>query len=89
MNSHVPQVKTSLECPEHKKNCDVTVEVNVFRGAIQGGLEIIDCSEFAHDHEGIPCAQGCIHAPEAQSVHDQAVRKHQQDLSTIGPNVMG
>jgi len=37
----------------------------------------------------VPCAQDCIHAAEAQSGHDQAVRKHQQDLSTIGPNVIG
>ena len=89
MNSHVPHVKASLECPEQKKNCCVTFEVNVFRGANRGGLEVTDCSEFSHDHDGVLCGQGCIHTAEAQAVHDQAVRKHQQDLSTIGPNVIG
>jgi hypothetical protein len=89
MNPHVPQVKASLECPEHKKNCGVTLEVNVIRGANQGGLEVTNCSEFSHGHHGEPCAQDCIHSTEAQSLHDQAVLKHQQDLSTIGPNVIG
>ncbi len=89
MNSHVPQAKATLECPERKKNCGVTFEVNVFRGADRGGLEVTDCSELSHDHNGEPCAQECIHATKAQALHDQAVRNHQQNLSTIGSNVIG
>ncbi len=89
MSHHVPQVKASLECPEHKKNCAVTLEVNVFRGANRGGLEVTDCSEFSHNHNVGPCGQDCIHTTEAESLHDEAVRKHQQELSTIGSNVIG
>lgn len=89
MNPHVPQVKVSLQCPEHKKNCGVTFEVNVFRGANKGGLEVTDCSEFSHGHHGEPCEQMCIHSHDAQALHDKAVRNHQQNLSTIGPDVIG
>ena len=89
MEEHVPKAKTDLECPVLKKDCEVNFEVNVFRGATQGGMEAITCSEFLHNN-GVPtCGQDCIHTPQAQNIHEQEIRKHQQELGKIGPNVIG
>lgn len=89
MNQHVPQATTSLKCPASKKNCQVTYEVNVFRGASQGGLEATGCSEFLERNNAVTCGQDCIHNPEAQQLHEQAVRTHQDELGAIGSNVIG
>ena len=89
MKPHVPQATTSLECPASKKNCQVTFELNVFRDASRGGLEMTDCSEFLDKKNAMACEQGCIHAQEAQQLHEQAIRKHQDELGTIGSNVIG
>jgi hypothetical protein len=89
MKQHVPQATTSLECPVSKQNCKVSYEVNVFRGASRGGLEVTGCSESLPSHNAVTCVQGCIHTLEAQQLHEQEIRKHQDDLSNIGPNVIG
>jgi hypothetical protein len=89
MKENVPQTKTNLECPVMKKNCEVNFEVNVFRGVAHGGVEATTCSEFLHN-KGVPtCGQECIHTPQAQNIHEQEIRKHQEELSKIGPNVIG
>ncbi len=89
MKENVPQTKTTLECPVMKKNCEVNFEVNVFRGVAHGGVEATTCSEFLRN-KGVPtCGQECIHTPQAQNIHEQEIRKHQEELSKIGPNVIG
>ena len=89
MNNKVPQSVTRLDCPVLKKECEVNFEVNVFRGADHGGVEATTCSEFLHN-KGIPtCGQDCTHTQEAKRIHEQEVGKHQQELSEIGPNVIG
>lgn len=89
MNNNVPQTVTTLDCPVLKKECEVNFEINVFRGATHGGMEATTCSEFLHN-KGVPmCGQECIHTPEAKTIHEQEVGKHQQELSKIGPNVIG
>ena len=89
MKEQVPQTTTSLECPVVKKNCDVDFEVNVFRGANRGGLEVTGCSEFSCNKGTVTCGKDCIHTPEAQQLHEQEIRKHQDELGKIGPNVIG
>ncbi|MGB0910885.1 MAG: hypothetical protein ACPGYT_11020 [Nitrospirales bacterium] len=89
MKQHTPHGKAALECPELQKNCEVTFEVNVFRGTEQGGMEVTECSEFSQDNKSTPCRQDCIHTKEAQHLHEQAIQRHQQELSSIGPNVIG
>lgn len=89
MEKHIPQAMTNLECPVMKKKCEVDFEVNVFRGVTQRGVEATSCSEFLHN-KGVPtCSQDCIHTPQAQNIHEQEIRKHQQELGKIGPNVIG
>ena len=89
MKQHVPQATTSLECPALKKNCEVNFEINVFRGAGHGGLEVTGCSEFLNNNNAVTCGQDCIHTQEAEKLHEQEIRKHQDELSKIGPNVIG
>lgn len=89
MNQYVPQSTTLLECPSLKKKCEVTFEVNVFRSAKHGGLEATGCSEFSPHTNARTCEQKCIHTPEAQQLHEQAIRQHQDELSNIGSNVIG
>ncbi len=89
MKQHVPQKATVLECPASKKNCEVVFEVNVFRSAKHGGLEATGCSEFSTHTNAPACEQKCIHTPEAQQIHEQAIHQHQDELSTIGSNVIG
>jgi hypothetical protein len=89
MRQQEPQDPTSLECPAKKKNCEVNFEVNVFRGASRGGLEVTACSEFLQNKNAVTCGQECIHTPEAQQLHEQEIRKHQDELGKIGPNVIG
>ncbi len=89
MDEKVPQAMTTVECPVLKKNCDVNFEINVFRGVPHGGVEAITCTEFLHN-KGVPtCGQECIHSPQAHNIHEQEIHKHQQELSKIGPNVIG
>ena len=89
MKEHIPHAKTSLECPVSKKNREVNFEINVFRGADHGGLEVTTCSEFLHDQNAVSCGQDCVHNPEVQKIHEQEIRKHQDELGKIGPNVIG
>ena len=95
MNNKVPQTVTTLDCPILKKEwkvnkkCEVNFEINVFRGATHGGVEATTCSEFLHSQGVSTCGQHCIHTPEAKKIHEQEVSKHQQELSEIGPNVIG
>ena len=89
MKQHVPQSKTLLECPVSQKNCEVTFEVNVFRGAQYGGLEATRCSDCSPNTPVETCEQKCIHTQEAQQIHKQTIRQHQDELSAIGPNVIG
>lgn len=88
MKEHVPHATISLECPESKKNCEVNFEINVFRGADHGGLEVASCSEFLHD-KAVTCGQDCIHTQKAEQLHGKAIGKHQDELREIGPNVIG
>jgi len=89
MEAKIPQSTTTLECPVLKKDCEVNFEVNVFRGVAHGGVEATTCSEFLRN-KGVPtCGQECIHSQQAQHIHEQEIRKHQQELSEIGPNVIG
>jgi hypothetical protein len=89
MDEKVPHTMTTLECPNSKKPCEVNFEINVFRGASHGGVEAITCTEFLHNN-GVPtCGQECIHSAQAQHAHDQEIRKHQEELSKIGRNVIG
>ena len=88
MKKQAPQATTLLECPASKKNCEVSFEVNIFRGVNQGGLEVKACSEFLYNKNGVTCGQDCIDTPEAQVLHEQEIRKHQEELSKIGSNVL-
>lgn len=89
MKEKAPHSMTNLECPNSKNKCEVNFEVNVFRGVTHGGMEAVTCTEFLHNN-GVPtCGQECIHSSEAQHVHEQEVHKHQQELSKIGPDVLG
>ncbi len=89
MKQHVPQATTSLECPALKKNCEVNFEINVFRGDSHGGMEVTGCSEFLHKNNAVTCGQDCIHTQESEKLHEQEIRKHQDELGKIGPNVIG
>ncbi len=89
MAKKAPHTQTTLECPVLKKPCDVNLEINVFRGANHGGVEATSCSEFLHQHGAPSCAQECIHTPEAHKAHEKEIRKHQEELSKIGPDVIG
>ena len=89
MKAQVPQATALLECPASKTNCEVTFEVNVFRDANHGGLEVTGCSEFECNGTPATCRHDCVHTPEALRLHAQELRKHQYELSTIGTNVIG
>ena len=54
-----------------------------------GGLEVTGCSEFLHNNNAVTCGQDCIHTQDAEQLHEQEIRKHQDELSKIGPNVIG
>ena len=88
MKSRIPQATALVECPTSKKNCEVTFEVNVFRGANHGGLEVTNCSEPSCQKSPATCGQDCIHTPEALRLHEHAVRTHQEELNAIGTNVI-
>ena len=89
MKPHVPEVKTDIECPNLHGKRSVDFEVNVFRGAERGGMEVVGCSEFLEGKEGIACGHDCIHTQEAQAIHQREVEKHQEDLRKIGRDVIG
>jgi hypothetical protein len=89
MKEHVPQATASLECPALKKNCEVNFELNVFRGANHGGLEVTGCSEFLHKNNAVICGKDCIHTQEAEQLHKKAIGNHQEELSKIGSDVIG
>lgn len=89
MKDQVPQATTTVDCPVLKKECEVNFEVNVFRGATHGGMEVTKCSEFL-ENQGVPtCGQDCRHTAEAKDIHEHAIGKHQEELSQIGTNVIG
>lgn len=89
MKSEVPKVQAELECPELKEKREVDFEINVFRGAEKGGVEVTACSEFLQGKGAITCGQHCIHNKEAHDIHQHEVEKHQHELGKIGPNVIG
>ena len=89
MKPHVPEVKAELQCPNLHAKRSVDFEINVFRGAEHGGVEVVGCSEFLQGKLGGTCGQDCIHTPEAQAIHQREVQKHQEDLGKIGRNVIG
>jgi hypothetical protein len=89
MKSEVPEVQAGVNCPNLKEKREVDFEINVFRGAEKGGVEVTACSEFMQGKGTVTCGQECIHTQEAQCVHQHEVEKHQQELGKIGRNVIG
>lgn len=89
MESQTPQVHTEVECPVLKQKREVNLEINVFRGADRGGVEVTACSEFLHGKGKVSCGQGCTHTDQARDIHATEVAKHQQELGQIGGNVIG
>ena len=89
MDRQAPHVVTDLECPTLKAKRQVEFAVNVFRNADHQGLEVEACSEFLGNQGAGTCGQHCIHTPEARKRHEEEVRKHREELSQIGPNIIG
>ena len=89
MKSEVPEVQVELECPKLKEKCEVDFEINVFRGAEKGGVEVTACSEFLQGKGAVTCGQYCIHNQVAHDIHQHEVEKHQHELGKIGRNVIG
>lgn len=89
MKSEVPEVQTEVKCPKLKENRDVDFEINVFRGAEKGGVEVTACSEFMEGKGAVTCGQDCIHTQKAHAIHQHEVEKHQNELGKIGRNVIG
>jgi hypothetical protein len=75
-------------CPVLNKLEDIDFEINIFRG-LEHGVKVTACSEFLSGTGQITCGQECVHTPEARARHEMEVRKHQRELATIGPNVIG
>lgn len=89
MNPEVPEVQTEVKCPNFKGTREVDFEINVFRGAEKGGVEVTACSEFLQGKGAVTCGQDCIHTQEAHDIHQHEVEKHQHELGKIGRNVIG
>ena len=89
MDKGRPHVMTELECPVLKKKEQVEFSVNVFRSPEHRGLDVTKCSEFLDSKGLVTCGKDCIHGPEARELHKQEVQAHRQELSEIGPDVIG
>lgn len=89
MKSEVPEAHAELKCPNLKEKRQVDFEINVFRGAESGGVEVTACSEFLQGEGAVTCGQNCIHTQDAHEIHQHEVEKHQQELGKIGRNVIG
>ena len=89
MEKGKPHVMTELECPVLKKKEQVEFSVNVFRSPEHRGLDVTECSEFLHAQGLVTCGKDCMHSPEARALHKQAVQAHREELSEIGPDVVG
>lgn len=89
MKPKVPEAHAELECPKLKEKREVDFEINVFRGAEKGGVEVTACSEFLEEKGSVTCGQDCIHTQEAHDVHQREVENHQHELGKIGRNVIG
>lgn len=89
MKSEVPVIHTEVTCLQSKETREVDFEINVFRGAEKGGVEVTACSEFLQGKGAVTCGQDCIHTQIAHDVHQHAVQHHQRELAEIGSNVIG
>ena len=89
MKSEVPEAHAEVQCPNLKEKREVDFEINVFRGAEKGGVEVTGCSEFMHGKGAVTCGQDCIHTKAAYDAHQREVEKHQNELGKIGANVIG
>ena len=89
MKQEIPEIQTDVPCPNLHQNREVNFEINVFRGAEKGGVEVTSCSEFLHGKGAVTCGQDCIHTHEAHAIHQREVEKHQEELGKIGRNVIG
>ncbi len=89
MKSEVPEVQAEVICPKLKEMREIDFEINVFRGAENGGVEVTACSEFLQGKGAVTCGQDCIHTQEAHAIHQREVERHQKELGKIGRNVIG
>lgn len=89
MKSEIPEVQSAVQCPNLRETREVDFEINVFRGAENGGVEVTACSEFMDGKGAVTCGQNCIHTQEAHAIHQREVEKHQVELGKIGGNVIG
>jgi len=89
MKSEVPEVQAEVNCPNLQEKREVDFEINVFRGAETGGMEVSACSEFLNGKGTVTCGQACIHTQKAHDIHQREVEKHQTELGEIGRNVIG
>lgn len=89
MKEGMPTSTAEVECPLLKQKRDVSFKVNIFRGPNHGGLDVSACSEFLGQTGQPSCGRGCIHGLSAQELYEAELRKHREELSKIGPNVIG
>ena len=89
MKSEIPVIHTEVTCLTLDGTREVDFEINVFRGAEKGGVEVTACSEFSHGKGAVTCAQACTHTQIAHDAHQHAVKNHQRELAEIGYNVIG
>jgi hypothetical protein len=75
-----------VECPVLHRNEVVGFDVNIFRGHDHGGLDVTFCTEFGPGE--ITCGKDCIHTREARELHEKEIKKHQDELAKIGPDVL-
>ncbi len=89
MQTGKPHVAVELECPVHKELRDVEFDVNVFRRPEHHGLDVTRCSQFLDAAGGPSCGKTCVHHRVARAVHEAELERHRDELSEIGPNVLG
>ena len=89
METGKPHVGTDLECPVHKAQRHVELDVNVFRGVNHKGLVVTACSEFLASQGAVTCGKMCVHTAEARSLYEKEAEKHRDELGKIGRNVLG
>lgn len=89
MQEGIPVTNAEVECPMLKQRREVRFKVNVFRGPDHGGLDVSTCSEFLAKSGQPSCGHDCVHGPTARDLYEAELRKHREELSKIGPNVIG